>query len=79
MADLVERADDDITRLLAQLVEAHPGKALRVLLETGALEQCGWLGESPIGNGTSLYWLDESNADMPDCVPVYRLADEEST
>lgn len=74
-ADLVERADDDITRLLAQLVKAHPGKALRVLLETGALEQCGW--QMRTGSFVSRRFGEAHGHE--EMLAVYRLAGKEST
>jgi hypothetical protein len=62
---------------LEQWVKAWPQEAVKVLLETGALElysACGRCAGRDV-----CQWVDSMSDDIPDCLPVYRLADEEST
>lgn len=64
-------------------IEDHPDLALRVLLETGALQQCGWRFEAkrPSGlgyrHGFMTYIEDEAGHHGHE--RVFRLANEEST
>jgi hypothetical protein len=67
-SELIALADEDVYQLLGHLVRAHPGHALNVLLETGAIEQCGWYDE----RAEDLYSLRLNPTDQGD-PPVYRV------
>lgn len=55
-------------------IRRYPADALKVLLETGALEQCGWHDD----RSDQLYSLRLNPVNDVD-EPVYRLVTEEGT
>jgi hypothetical protein len=75
--------DDWCRHVAIEWIGDHPAEAVKVLLETGALEQCGWRFEAkrPSGLGYRYGFMTyiEGEAGHHDHVPVYRLANEEST
>lgn len=75
--DLIAKADADLVALLRDLATRFPDEAVKVLLETGALEQYAECGRC--AGRDVCQWVHSVNPeDIPECVPVYRLVTEEN-